>query len=182
VWATVSVIGLTLVVTADGFFVTLAIVIVFHQAFEGIALGTRIAALGSPGRSVPAFGHSHHHSYEPEVNGAVLAEDGTGSSKISTARKLLLASGFAFVTPVGMAIGICALRVFNGNDPSTIVAIGSIDAFSAGILVWVGIVEMWAHDWMTGGEVAQLDARGRILCLAGLLAGMVSMSVLGKWA
>lgn len=178
----IIVIGLTLVVTADGFFATLAIVIVFHQAFEGIALGTRIAALGSHSRSLTAFGHRHHHSYQPEVNGAVLVEDGTGSSKVSTARKLLLASGFAFVTPVGMAIGICALKVFNGNDPFTIVAIGSIDAFSAGILVWVGIVEMWAHDWMMGGEVAQLDARGRILCLAGLLAGMVSMSVLGKWA
>ncbi|KAH6850111.1 hypothetical protein B0I37DRAFT_105672 [Chaetomium sp. MPI-CAGE-AT-0009] len=177
----VSVIGLTLVVTADGFFATLALVIVFHQAFEGIALGTRIAALGSPGRSVAAFGHSHHHSFEPESNGVALAED-RASSKISTARKLLLASGFAFVTPVGMAIGICLLKVFNGNDPSTIVAIGAIDAFSAGILAWVGIVEMWAHDWMTGGEVAQLDARGRILCLAGLMVGMVSMSVLGKWA
>ncbi|KAK3295547.1 putative ZIP zinc transporter [Chaetomium fimeti] len=176
-------IGLTLVVTADGFFATLALVIVFHQAFEGIALGTRIAALGSPGRSVASFGHSHHHhhSFEPEGNGATLAED-TASSKISIARKLLLASGFAFVTPVGMAIGICLLKVFNGNDPSTIVAIGAIDAFSAGILVWVGIVEMWAHDWMTGGEVSQLDARGKILCLAGLVAGMVSMSVLGKWA
>ncbi|KAH6636142.1 hypothetical protein F5144DRAFT_488146 [Chaetomium tenue] len=174
-------IGLTLVVTADGFFVTLAIVIVFHQAFEGIALGTRIAALGSPDRSLTTFGHGYHHSYEPEVNGVALAKD-TTSSKVSTARKLLLASGFAFVTPVGMAVGICLLKVFNGNDPSTIVVIGSIDAFSAGILVWVGIVEMWAHDWMAGGEVAQLDARGKVLCLAGLLGGMISMSVLGKWA
>lgn len=81
-----------------------------------------------------------------------------------------------------MGIGICVLKVFNGNDPSTIIVVGSIDAFSAGILVWVGVVEMWAHDWMAGGEVAQLDPRGRLLCLAGLLTGMVSMSVLGKWA
>lgn len=179
--AVAVVIGITLVVTGDGFFGTLAIVITFHQVFEGIALGTRIAALGHPGRSLPAVGHSHHHHYfEREINGVSVGE--TGASRISTTRKLFLASGFALVTPVGMAIGICILNAFNGNDPSTIMVIGTIDAFSAGILVWVGVVEMWAHDWMMGGEVAQLGSQDRFLCLAGLFAGMVSMSVLGKWA
>lgn len=180
-----AVIGITLVVTGDAFFGTLTIVIVFHQAFEGIALGTRIAALGS-GQSVASLGHDHHghhhhHSSGPEVNDVILFGE-AATTQVSMARKLLLASGFAFVTPLGMAIGICVLSVFNGNDPSTIVAIGSIDAFSAGILVWVGIAEMWAHDWMAGGEVAQLDARGKVLCLCGLWAGMASMSFLGKWA
>ncbi|KAJ4287892.1 high-affinity Zn(2+) transporter zrt1 [Collariella sp. IMI 366227] len=41
-------IGLTLVVAGDTFFLTLFAVIVFHQMFEGVALGTRIAALGKP--------------------------------------------------------------------------------------------------------------------------------------
>ncbi|GAB1317470.1 high-affinity Zn(2+) transporter zrt1 [Madurella fahalii] len=174
-------IGLTLVVTGDSFFGTLAAVIVFHQAFEGIALGTRIAALGHPGRSAPTVRHSHHHhSFGPEIQ--VVSAGETAVAKVSTMRKLFLASGFAFVTPAGMAIGISILNVFNGNDPSTIMAIGTIDAFSAGILVWIGVVEMWAHDWMIGGEIAQLGSRDKFLCLAGLLAGMVSMSVLGKWA
>jgi len=39
------VIGLTLVVAADSYFGTLFAVIVFHQAFEGIALGSVIAQL-----------------------------------------------------------------------------------------------------------------------------------------
>jgi zinc transporter 1/2/3 len=179
-----QVIGLTLVVTSDRFFGPLAVVIMFHQAFEGVALGTRIAALGCPGGSLPPVGHGHHHpSLAPNVTVHKAAVGETiASRKVSTARKLLLASGFAFVTPIGMAFGICVLRVFNGNDPTTIMAIGTIDAFSAGVLVWVGVVEMWAHDWMLGGEVAHLDLRGKCLSLAGLAAGMISMSVLGKWA
>lgn len=52
-----------------------------------------------------------------------------------------------------MAIGIGVLKNFNGNDPSTIIAIGTLDALSAGILAWVGVVEMRAHDWMLGGEM-----------------------------
>ncbi|EAQ91383.1 hypothetical protein CHGG_03318 [Chaetomium globosum CBS 148.51] len=79
------------------------------------------------------------------VNVAILEAGIMFHSLLSTARKILLASGFAFVTPVGMAVGICLLKVFNGNDPSTIVAIGSIDAFSAGILVWVEIVAICAR-------------------------------------
>jgi hypothetical protein len=52
---------------------------------------------------------------------------------------MLMASAFALVTPVGMAIGIGVLHRFNGNDPSTLIALGTLDALSAGILVWVGI-------------------------------------------
>ena len=102
-------------------------------------------------------------------------------------KKLGLASLFAFVTPIGMAIGIGVLHQFNGNDPSTIVAIGTLDALSAGILVWVGVVEMWSADWMTGmhGQKAELaDADMVTVCVAGfgLVCGLVLMSLLGKWA
>jgi zinc transporter 1/2/3 len=98
------------------------------------------------------------------------------------AKKMALASAFALVTPVGMAIGIGVLDVFNGNDPKTIVAIGVLDAFSAGILLWVGVVEMWAADWVYGGGMADASALVTSLGMGGLVSGMVIMSVLGKWA
>ena len=41
------VIGLTLVVAGDSFFLTLFVVILFHQVFEGLALGSRIATIGT---------------------------------------------------------------------------------------------------------------------------------------
>ena len=45
-------IGLTLVVAGDSFYKTLLVVIVFHQFFEGLALGARIAML--PGSIFPS--------------------------------------------------------------------------------------------------------------------------------
>ncbi|AEO59559.1 hypothetical protein MYCTH_2307966 [Thermothelomyces thermophilus ATCC 42464] len=235
-------IGLTLVVAGDSFFLTLFAVIVFHQMFEGLALGTRIAALGRPcptsapetpghGQAFPnghnhAHGHEHYHAQddqtvddhpaepadpkaaaatqpsatskeqEPASGAPSVSNDpaaasgqklrGGGSSSTITSvplsKKLLLAVAFALVTPVGMAIGIGVLRQFNGNDPSTVVAIGTLDALSAGILIWVGVVEMWAHDWMLGGEMTRAGPARTALGLVALVVGMALMSLLGKWA
>jgi solute carrier family 39 (zinc transporter), member 1/2/3 len=183
-----TVIGLTLVVAPDSFFVTFFVVILFHQMFEGIALGSRIADLGRPRISGPIL-----HVHGPVKNEAVQQQveqttsDGDSSLKttpFSTTKKLLLAAVFAFITPIGMAIGIGVLNQFNGNDRSTIIAIATLDALSAGILVWVGVVEMWAEDWMLGphAELANANILTTALALFGLVTGMVLMSVLGKWA
>ncbi|KAL6352417.1 hypothetical protein LRP88_14184 [Fusarium phalaenopsidis] len=171
-----AVIGITLVVAGDSFFITLSIVIIFHQLFEGIALGTRIAAAGY-GQTPLAHFHSHGHSHSPAP-----AVDRTGTSTVSLTKKLILGAGFALVTPIGMAIGIGVLNVFNGNNPSTLIALGTLDALSAGILVWVGLVEMWAQDWMWGGELTEAGPVTTTLALLGLVCGMVLMSLLGKWA
>ncbi len=145
-------IGVTLVVAGDSFYITLFIVIVFHQAFEGLALGARIATL--PDTSAPFF-----------------------------PRKFIMALAFALITPVGMAIGLGVLQNFNGNDASTLVALGTLDALSAGILLWVGIVDMLARDWIfPTGTLACSGVVKTIIGGGALICGMVLMGVLGKWA
>ena len=109
-------IGITLVVTDDVYFITLFIVIVFHQFFEGLALSSRIISI----------------------------------TNASLSTKLVMALMFALITPIGMAIGIGVLNKFNGNDPSTLIALGTLDSFSAGVLLWTGLIEMWSHDWLHG--------------------------------
>lgn len=96
-------------------------------------------------------------------------------------RKLILGAAFAITTPIGMAIGIGVLSTFNGNDPSTIIAIGTLNAFSAGILLWVGVVEMWFVEWFHGPLAHAGPLKGAI-CFVSLVSGLVVMSVLGKWA
>ncbi len=180
-----AVIGLTLVVSGDSFLLTLFAVILFHQMFEGIALGTCIAGLGSASPTA-----CHHNTAAVDYNALPTALPTTegprsknGKPEVSMARKISLAAAFSLVTPLGMAIGIGVLDKFNGNDPQTIVAIGVLDALSAGILLWVGIVEMWAADWeIPGGALVEASVVKTGMGLGGLVAGMVGMSVLGKWA
>ncbi|PHH81812.1 hypothetical protein CDD82_7797 [Ophiocordyceps australis] len=195
-------IGLTLVVAGDSFFITLFIVILFHQIFEGIALGTRIATVGTtfpePSPAICHYegdGSAHVHAGDKTLGSLPVSEESAPScssarglsSGLSIKKKLTLASLFALVTPLGMAIGIGVLNKFNGNDKSTLLAIGTLDALSAGILIWVGVVEMWAADWMVGGHGHKAefsDANLTTVCLGafGLVAGMALMSFLGKWA
>lgn len=142
-------IGVTLVVAGDSFYKTLLVVVVFHQFFEGLALGARLATLP----------------------GAILSY------------KAIMAGAFALITPIGMAIGLGVLDSFNGNEKSTLVALGTLDALSAGILAWVGVVDMWARDWVIeGGEM--LNAPWGKVMTGGLsmVTGLILMGLLGKWA
>jgi zinc transporter 1/2/3 len=140
-------IGLVLVVAGDSGFITLFIVILFHQIFEGFALGSRIAM-----------------------------------TQVALLHKMILGGAFAVTTPIGMAIGIGVMSKFNGNDPRTLIAIGTLNAFSAGILLWVGVVDMWAAEWFQNGPLAHAGAVKTIVCMVSLISGIVVMSVLGKWA
>lgn len=140
-------IGVTLVVAGDSYFITLFIVILFHQMFEGVALGSRIAAV--------------HDT--------------------STLSKLVMAMAFGITTPIGMAIGTGTLHSFNGNDPSTIIALGTLDSLSAGVLIWTGLVEMLAHDWVSS-PLANAGWLKSGLAMILLVAGMILMSFIGKWA
>lgn len=115
--------------------------------FEGLALGARIAQLGSA----------------------------------LTPSKVSMATVFALITPIGMAIGLGVIHRFNGNDPSTIVAIGTLDALSAGILSWVALIDMWSHDWLYG-DLRDAGIVKTAVGLLALVAGMVLMGLLGKWA
>jgi solute carrier family 39 (zinc transporter), member 1/2/3 len=143
-------IGVTLVVAGDSFYRTLLVVIIFHQMFEGLALGARIALI-------------RNTSLWPT--------------------KFVMGLAFALITPLGMAIGISVLNQFNGNDPTTLWVIGVLDAVSAGILIWVGLVDMWARDWVVeGGDMVDAGLGRLGVGMFSLLSGMVVMSVLGKWA
>lgn len=185
-------------VAGDSFFITLFVVILFHQVFEGLALGTRIATVGNSADvhllppTTAQSGRDAGNDTDKSVNSPTEetvdnASDFDQQPTLSMKKKLGLAALFAFVTPIGMAIGIGVLQKFNGNDKSTLIAMGTLNALSAGILVWTAVVEMWAADWMVGShghkaELADADMLTVALGGFGLVAGMALMSFLGKWA
>jgi zinc transporter 1/2/3 len=93
---------------------------------------------------------------------------------------MVMAGAFTLITPIGMAIGIGVLKNFNGNSREVLIAFGTLDAMSAGILAWVGIVEMLAKDWMHGPLLTASKARTAVAMFS-FLAGIILMSFLGKW-
>lgn len=101
-------------------------------------------------------------------------------SSMTSIKKILSALAYMLITPIGMAIGLGVLRRFNGNDSSTLIAIGTLNAFSAGILLWVGLVELLAWSWLAGELKAASTAKSIYASIA-LISGMLAMSALGKW-
>ena len=93
------------------------VAIVFHQQFEGLGLGARLAFL-------PAVDRAHKHYWflsRLPILGAFL---------------------YSAVTPFGMAIGLGArFSISIASAESSIVA-GVLDAISAGILIYTALVEL----------------------------------------
>ncbi|SPO39877.1 uncharacterized protein PSFLO_05358 [Pseudozyma flocculosa] len=141
-------VGLGLGTSSDAGFVPYFVAIVFHQMFDGFAIGTRMAELNFQGKRK---------------------------------KQIAMFLAYAFVTPVGIALGTGVRTVFEPNDPTTIIAIGVLDSLSAGVLLYGALVDMLAKDFLFG---PMLDASNRRLgvALAALLVGAAVMSLLGKWA
>jgi len=108
-------IGLTLAVSGEEF-VTLYVVLVFHQSFEGLGLGTRLAAAPWP------------------------------KSKRWT--PYLLALGYALSTPIAIAVGLGVRETYPPGSRTTLIVNGVFDSISAGILIYTGLVELMAHEFM----------------------------------
>ncbi|KAJ9107656.1 hypothetical protein QFC21_001116 [Naganishia friedmannii] len=125
---------------------TLLIVIVFHQFFEGLALGARIALL------------DYSRRWTPWVMGLA----------------------FTLITPIGIAIGVGVHENFSANGKAPLLAVGILNSISAGILLYTA-AELLSTDF-TAGSLLRAKMTRVLTALAALVAGMICMSVLGKWA
>lgn len=108
-------IGLTLAVAGKEF-KTLYVVLVFHQTFEGLGLGARLAVTPWP------------------------------KSKSWTPYILALAYGLS--TPLAIAAGLGVKEAYAPGGRTTLIVNGVFDSISAGILIYTGLVELIAHEFM----------------------------------
>ncbi|KAI0643258.1 Zinc/iron permease [Trametes meyenii] len=149
------VIGLTLSITSGPEFTSLVVAIVFHQLFEGLSLGIRIAGLPSK-HSEDGFKHLSGRTLKP-----------------------LLAVTFATTTPLGIAIGIAALGGANSSGPRLTLVQGVMSAISAGMLIYAACVEMLAGDFVMDAHLWRSPVRRQVLALVSLFAGVAAMAAIG---
>lgn len=142
------IIGLTLAVNED--FTTLFVVIIFHQMFEGLGLGSRLSSLTLP----------PHLWWTRWVAAAV----------------------YSVCTPIGIAGGLGARASYNGNGATANIVSGVLDAVSAGILLYTGLVELLAHEILLNPRMMK-SSTGRLAFIFGcMLLGSGLMALLGRWA
>ncbi|KAK4054509.1 hypothetical protein OIV83_001003 [Microbotryomycetes sp. JL201] len=90
---------------------------------------------------------------------------------------------YAATTPIGLAIGIGVRNTFNPDSANSVIVSGVLDAFSAGILLYTGLVELLAHDFIFSREMAVEASNTKVtLSILSVLLGAGLMALLGRWA
>lgn len=91
-----------------------------------------------------------------------------------------MAAFFSLTTPVGIAIGIGISNVYDENSPTALIVEGIFNAASAGILIYMSLVDLLAADFMS--SKLQNNGRLQVGVNLSLLFGAGCMSLLAKWA
>ncbi|KAL2125626.1 hypothetical protein VTJ04DRAFT_1991 [Mycothermus thermophilus] len=142
-------IGMALSVATGPAFVVFLIAIAFHQCFEGLALGTRIAALHFP-RSSP--------------------------------RPWLMVLAFGTTTPIGQGIGLFVHRFYDPMSQTGLLMVGFMNAISSGLLLFAGLVQLLAEDFLSEKSYQTLKGRRRVKAYLAVVAGAVLMATVGAFA
>ncbi|OJD28853.1 zip family zinc transporter [Diplodia corticola] len=142
-------IGMAISVATGPPFLVLLVAISFHQTFEGLALGSRIAALAFPARSPKPW---------------------------------LMALAYGTTTPLGQAVGLGIHGLYDPASETGLLTVGVMNAVSSGLLLFAGLVELLAEDFLSDASYQTLRGGRRLQACAAVVAGGGLMALVGAWA
>lgn len=87
---------------------------------------------------------------------------------------------FAVTTPAGIAVGIGISRVYREDSREALIVGGVLQSASAGILIYMALVDLIAADYMSPRMLGNL--RLQVGASLSLLLGAACMSFLARWA
>lgn len=140
-------IGLAL---AGSEFATLYVVLVFHQTFEGLGVGTRLASIPWP----------RGKRWTPYA----------------------MALGYALSTPIAIGVGLAVRTMYAPGSQTALITNGVFDAISAGVLIYTGLVELMAHEFLFSETMRNAKMRVVLCAFCLMCVGAGLMALLGKWA
>ncbi|KAJ5302024.1 hypothetical protein PENANT_c050G03460 [Penicillium antarcticum] len=145
-------IGMALSVATGTSFVVLLIAISFHQTFEGFALGSRIASL------IPDL-------FAP-----------------NSMKPWLMSLAYGTTTPVGQAIGLVLHNLYDPASTTGLLMVGITNAISSGLLLFAGLVELLAEDFLSESSYETLKGRRRVEACVSVACGALLMAFVGAFA
>lgn len=142
-------IGMAVSVATGPAFLVFLTAISFHQSFEGLALGSRIAAIQFPRNSM---------------------------------RPWLMVLAYGVTTPLGQAIGLVVHKMYDPASMGGLLVVGFMNAVSSGLLLYAGLVQLLAEDFLTEKSYTVLKGRKRLHAFLAVVGGAVLMALVGAFA
>lgn len=142
-------IGMALSVATGPTFAVFLIAIALHQSFEGLALGTRIAAI--------QFSRSSPQPW-------------------------LMVLAFGATTPIGQAIGLVMHRFYDPLSQTGLLMVGFMNAISSGLLLFAGLVQLLAQDFLSAESYKTLQGSKRVQAYLAVCGGAGLMAAVGALA
>ncbi|XP_013600168.1 PREDICTED: zinc transporter 4, chloroplastic isoform X1 [Brassica oleracea var. oleracea] len=146
--------------------------IVSHSIIIGLSLGVS----QSPCTIRPLIAAlSFHQFFEGFALGGCISQ-----AQFKNKSATVMACFFALTTPVGIGIGTAVASSFNSHSPGALVAEGILDSLSAGILVYMALVDLIAADFLS--KRMSCNVRLQVVSYVMLFLGAGLMSALAIWA
>lgn len=136
-------IGMAISVAQGSTFVVLLVAISIHQSFEGLALGSRIAAIHFPRQSL---------------------------------RPWLMVLAFGCTTPLGQAIGLFVHELYDPKSQAGLLVVGFMNAISSGLLLFAGLVQLLAADFLSEKSHETLPGKKRLHAYLAVVCGALLMA------
>ncbi|KIY00134.1 uncharacterized protein Z520_03819 [Fonsecaea multimorphosa CBS 102226] len=155
-------------------FLILEFGILFHSVIIGLTLGT-----SGPEFSVLYPVIVFHQSFEGLGIGARLSA--IPFPKRYSWMPWWLCAGYGLTTPIAIAAGLGVRTTYNSNSYTANVVSGLLDSISAGILIYTGLVELMARDFLFSPDRTNNDKQLAFMTVS-MLLGAGIMALLGKWA
>ncbi|CAN9338085.1 unnamed protein product [Alternaria sp. RS040] len=149
--------------------------ILFHSIFIGMALSV------ATGTAFIVFlvAISFHQTFEGFALGSRISaiRFPEGSPK-----PWLMALAYGTTTPIGQAIGLAIHTLYDPASEAGLLTVGFMNAISSGLLLFAGLVELLAEDFLSDESYVTLRGKRRLQACASVVGGALLMALVGAWA
>jgi len=149
--------------------------ILFHSVFIGMALSV---ATGS-NFMVLLVAITFHQTFEGLALGSRIA--GTTFPKHSL-KPWLMCLAYGTTTPIGQAIGLVTRNLYDPASQTGLLMVGITNAISSGLLLFAGLVELLAEDFLSDESYVDLTGKRRLQACLAVALGSAGMAFVGAWA
>lgn len=95
----------------------------------------------------------------------------------------LMGLAFTLTSPIAVAVGIGVRHSWIPGSRRALIANGVFDSISSGILIYTGLVELMAHEFLYSNQFKGPDGLKKMLSAYLIMCcGAALMALLGKWA